>query len=229
MRDKNPSDTIYGLGLSGGLDSRVVLHYALKAGMNVNCFIIGDARPHFIFLSKDHKIAKNISKLYNMDSKFFFVKPFDKKNWHYHFVENCKRNPFTTPASFGTLFDKNALPQFDVLLTGLAGGESMGQSVPLNILNLDSNEATHALFKKFSRLSVFKHSEMHRSIDGVLSGEEFNQMFEKLHVFNENFDNYIEAFQSFLFNFLIQKSPKEIVPSIPTFSLFLQPEYLLLL
>ena len=33
-------DVVYGLGLSGGLDSRLALHYALKNGMRVRCFKI---------------------------------------------------------------------------------------------------------------------------------------------------------------------------------------------
>ena len=224
IKDSYTDDTVYGLGLSGGMDSRVVLHYALKAGIKVNCYIIGDVRPHILFLSKDHKNAVRICKLYNI-KKLRFVEPIDWKYWKENFIKNCKEHPFKPFGGFGPLLNKADVPKFDVLLSGTAGGESMGQTLPDNILELNHNQITFSIFKRLSKLAPYKHGSLQTSIDGVVSQYEFKQIFDKIYGFIKSFDSdNIGAFQSILYYFL-NRSLSVNTWGLPRHYLFYHKDY----
>lgn len=200
IKDKYPDNTTFGLGLSGGLDSRLVLHYAMKAEMKLRCFIIGESRPHFLFLSKDHKNALRIAKLYNIEMPKFVG--LDLKNWQELFKENCERSPFTWIAGFGPFAKRRDFPDFDVLLTGVGGGEMMGSSIfNPNINSFSKEELTNYIIKWYSLLDPYKYTNPKRehthSIPGILTNDEYDVIWEKIYRFTEKFENNIECVQSF--------------------------------
>jgi len=52
IRDMNPKTSIFGLGLSGGLDSRVVAYYAKKNNLPLKTFIFGEENLMHIILQE---------------------------------------------------------------------------------------------------------------------------------------------------------------------------------
>jgi asparagine synthetase B (glutamine-hydrolysing) len=56
----------YGIGVSGGLDSRVIPYYALKHSMPLKSFIIGQRTPHRFWLSRDHRSARDVASYYGL-------------------------------------------------------------------------------------------------------------------------------------------------------------------
>ena len=64
------SNTHYGLGLSGGMDSRLIAYLALKHKMKIKSFIFGENKSDAYYISK--KIAKKLNSfsLNNLLNKF---------------------------------------------------------------------------------------------------------------------------------------------------------------
>jgi asparagine synthase (glutamine-hydrolysing) len=67
IKGKNKSGAVYGSGLRGGLDSRIIPYYALKNGMRVKSFTIGERRPHKVFRSRDFKNARELAVYYRFE------------------------------------------------------------------------------------------------------------------------------------------------------------------
>lgn len=59
-------DVVYGIGLSGGLDSRVVLHYAKKNGMRVACFNMCKRKPNGLLEGRGLHLARQLAKVYDV-------------------------------------------------------------------------------------------------------------------------------------------------------------------
>lgn len=111
----NPSKS-FAIGLSGGLDSRLVAKYAIEEGL--------DLKP-FVFSNKDadaFHVARKIAKTLDLDLKELVIKD------HYYSLkdEHIKYDPmmnimYTTKCSI-----RNELPRAGCLLTGFYGGELFG-------------------------------------------------------------------------------------------------------
>lgn len=200
IRDRFSDDTVFALGLSGGMDSRVVLHYALKAGINPICFLYGTSRPHRIALSRDYRNSLDIAKLYNVKN-VKFIEPVNKNKFVERFVDNCRTKPYTSFSPPNSFFDMNKL-HYDVLLTGACGDESMGSCMPNDVSTMTQNNATNYLFKRLSKSTA--------AIPGIISCGELVEIYIKVINFINEFDSMEDAIHSFLYGFMVERGQKNI-------------------
>lgn len=126
-------DVQYAIGLSGGLDSRVIPYYAKKNGLRLKSFIIGVKRPHKFFLSQDHKNARKLADIFRLKHT--------ELEWNKDSLqEKMDLDVKNSPLSPSQLFKYEMLDscKFDVLLTG-GNGLIVGSELPENI-NIMSDE-----------------------------------------------------------------------------------------
>lgn len=118
-------DVVYGIGLSGGLDSRMVLHYAVKNDMKVHCFNICKKRPNGVLLARSVRLAQKIADLYSVP---LTIVEWDPKqiNAVKSAQTRCYPDGPMGQASVDIYkFIPSWEPDFDVMLTGGMGNAMM--------------------------------------------------------------------------------------------------------
>lgn len=143
---KTFGDVKYGLGVSGGLDSRIIPHYAKKQGMELVGYNLCVPRPHGIFLAQSCKNAVRLANMYNI--------PLTLVEWSY----KTAKEKVATKAMYYPLgrarnsfkYEEN-LPSFNVMLNGGAG-EIVGGALPANIEELSEIEFFDTMRKFFSSM-----------------------------------------------------------------------------
>ncbi len=227
IKKRNDYKTTYGIGLSGGLDSRLVPYYALKCNMKLISFIIGEKRPHKFVLSRDHKSARRLAKYYNL--KHFEVE-YNSESFKNKSFYELRYSPMVT-SNFFIAVQKN-LPKFDILLTGTNGGELFGGLLPNNIRELNEEELMDAIIRNFShmyfckkrsfanrlirkiikiifRFDYFQKSlNKGKSIEGIIKESEFIKIKSKIksYIKNNSDKSNIDIFQKYLFWHLVSRN-----------------------
>lgn len=115
---KKHGDVVYGIGLSGGLDSRLVLHYALKNNMKVMCFNLCDVRPHLFLKARSVRLAEKIANVCRIPIKLV--------QWDRNEIDIAKKKktqyypngPLSEAALDIYKFNSEELAEMDVLLNG---------------------------------------------------------------------------------------------------------------
>ena len=69
IKKLNPQEESFAVGVSGGLDSRIIPYYATKNGMNIDGFTIGIERPRKLFLSNDFNSANKIASHFGIERR----------------------------------------------------------------------------------------------------------------------------------------------------------------
>lgn len=138
IRALNPRST-YGVGLSGGLDSRLVPYYALKNDMPIKSFIIGQSHPHMICLSRDHSSAREIARFYGLEHSEV---EWNGDGFEQKMLRDIRNYPMGTSQFFISVV--NGIPTFDVLLTG-ASGMIVGSEIPKTITSMGRSELLNAI------------------------------------------------------------------------------------
>jgi asparagine synthase (glutamine-hydrolysing) len=134
-------DIEYGVGLSGGLDSRIIPYYALKNNMKLKAFIIGEKHPKSLLLSRDHKSARKIAQYFNIE---LIEIPVNNDGFKTQLENDISTYPLG-PAALGKLVHKG-IPSFDVLLTG-GNGLILGSEMPPNIESMSVDELHQAIIQ----------------------------------------------------------------------------------
>lgn len=146
LHRKFGDDVVYGVGLSGGLDSRVIPHYALAEGMKVVGYNICTSRPNHFFLAKSCKNAKKMARIWGI--------PFSLVEWKADKLSDklqIKIRNYPLGSGRNTFkYETQTLPHFDILLSG-ATGMIVGSEMPYNINELDDDELIEAMGKEFIR------------------------------------------------------------------------------
>ena len=113
---------VFGLGLSGGLDSRVALHYLLKCNNQLKCFNVCTARPRKLLLAKSVKNARELAKSKDADYR--------EVEWNVNTIRSkfdrmLEYQPLGTAGHFTNAYkyEKENMPDFDVLITA---GQAIG-------------------------------------------------------------------------------------------------------
>jgi asparagine synthase (glutamine-hydrolysing) len=65
----NPQESSFAVGISGGLDSRIIPYYAKKNGMDIEGFTIGLERPRKLLLANDFNSANKIAEYFNIERR----------------------------------------------------------------------------------------------------------------------------------------------------------------
>jgi len=216
IKEKGKSST-YGVGLSGGLDSRLVAYYAIKNGLELTSFIVGKSKPHGFLLSRDHDNAKNIARCLGI--KHHFEIDYATGSFQDRILKDVRESPMRSPGFLSNV----KLPKFDILLTGYDGGESFGSIIPATIQKMSTKDLVDYVMQKLSWMKVQSstkiatiitmfasafnvtfpksRSEIQQAIEGVISGEEFEVLRARIHQFmdkNKGKDN-VSILQKFLF------------------------------
>lgn len=135
--------TKYGLGLSGGLDSRVAGYFAKRAGADVSPYFVGDKTGSIGQYTYDAKRSMELEKALGLPG-VRFVNPlgvtWDEK------IQNDLKN--------ATLMSSNAhinagyeFGDFDVILNGAMGGELFGACIPGNVAEMTEEDVAEYLLK----------------------------------------------------------------------------------
>jgi len=132
-------DVQFGVGISGGLDSRVIPHYAKKHGMRIVGFNICVPKPHKLMLARGCKNARQLIKIFRMPYREVKWNPYTIKN---KIMAKTRNYPHGTGGN-SFKYESDGMPQFSVLLTG-GSGEIVGSELPKGIQFLSETE----LFEK---------------------------------------------------------------------------------
>lgn len=135
----NPERT-FGVGLSGGLDSRLIPHYAKRNNMPIRGFIIGQSRPHGVLLSRDHRSARAIADFYGIHQTEV---EWDADSYQEKMRRDVRNYPMGTSEFFITV--GNGIPDFDVLLTGSLGMIVGSSVIPQNIHSMSREELLNSI------------------------------------------------------------------------------------
>jgi len=164
IKDTNPSGATYGLGLSGGLDSRLVPHYTLKHGMVLRFFIIGEKRPHKFLLSRDHASARQLARYYGLQ---IHEVAYDSDSFDAKGDLDVRKYPLG-PSNF-FIAARRDVPEFDILLNGMNGGEMLGSTFPSAILELNNKDLLERLLQTFTYMYKHKRRSLPLRLVGKLT------------------------------------------------------------
>lgn len=154
--ERYPDDTTFGLGISGGLDSRPILHYSKKLGIEPRVWFLGDKKYDRNRLpiirnrlhTYDYTQAKRVCGLYDIDSLPAY--PFTPRPNPGVIEEDVKGEyPFSSYNVWRYHSDIRSLPEHDVMLSGFNMGEHFGQFLPTHADRMDTGEATSYLIETF--------------------------------------------------------------------------------
>lgn len=206
----NPPQSVYGLGLSGGMDSRLTAYYAVKHKLRLKTFIYGEKKSDAYFIAK--KIA-NLLKLEHFELGY-------KKDFYEYSKNSINFNPMMNVlyAWYYAVFKD--LPDFEVLLTGYNGDNQFGSHLEKSDLFIRTDEEfSDIIFEKYCELGnvaeilkYFKdpsiYSKIKRNVQDFSKKsinseywqkkEEFNYKFrQRRYIKNNPSFNFLGKFQSF--------------------------------
>lgn len=137
-------EVTYGLGISGGLDSRIISHYAKEAGMNITGFNICVPKPHGWLEAMSVKSARRIAETFHVG---FSVVSWKHENLREKIRFAVKQSPDFSGNSFK--YETVNMPEFDVLLTG-GSGLIVGSMLPNNLDAFTEEQLLEAIYDLFS-------------------------------------------------------------------------------
>lgn len=139
----------YGVGISGGLDSRIIPFYALNNGMDIVGFNNCVPRPKSFLLSRSCKNARQIASIYGI--------PYTEVKWTPAELEKKKRLKLEKypmgPQDSGSdicKYETDGFPDFDVLLTG-GSGAVIGSTLHSDIEEMSDGDIANYMIGLFCR------------------------------------------------------------------------------
>ena len=137
----------FGLGLSGGLDSRVALHYLENAGIRPTAFNLCVTRPHKLFLATSVLNARSLARAAHADYREVEWRP---ESVRAKMDAMLIHNPLGTCGHYTNAYkyETQGLPEFDVLVTaGQAIGPNLvGGTVVSNADTMSKEEVFDCLY-----------------------------------------------------------------------------------
>jgi hypothetical protein len=184
--------TIHGIGVSGGMDSRLVPYYAFKNNMRMHSYIIGEEKPNKFFKSNDHISSDLVVDYFKLKHQKLDYNELSYK-------EKNRLDAIYNPIGTSQIFKIPNIEKidFDILQTGASGFivgaspfYSSVRNLPLEILIFDK-QSSLKLRKKFVRLfkginyivgkDIFDTKDkIQLSIDGLITKEEVSTIEKHL-------------------------------------------------
>ena len=138
-------DVKYGLGVSGGLDSRVIPHYAKKHGMELVGFNICVPKPHGLLLARSCKKAQQVAEAFDIS--------YQNTYWNPETVEekvDTAMRQYPLGAGRNSFKYEPNVPSYDALLTG-ASGLIVGSMLPKRINEFSREELIVYMLSFFNK------------------------------------------------------------------------------
>ena len=190
--DLHPDESTFALGLSGGLDSRIIPYYAQKHGMDIEAFTIGTERPRGVLKSNDFRSADQIANHFGISRK---TVAFDGISFKEQLEMECELAPETSSQIF-KIVDSGSIKS-RVLITG-ASGFLIGAS-PMYSSILETNLLEHTL-RYQSMLGIKpKYSSAKKALNALFGFS-----------FNDRTDIKLDGFGSIFSSDEIEQSLAEI-------------------
>lgn len=192
------SNCIFGLGLSGGIDSRVVAYYAKKYGLQLKTFIFGEKK------SDAYYISNKIASLLELEHFELGHNP----NFFLNSKHSISFNPMMNLLYtwYYSVVDK--LPQFDFLLTGFNGDNQFGVHIDRSEIYFETeNQLVDAIISKYDELNYLESIE-HYLIDSSLKSAIKNDILS--FVSKSKNKEYWQIKEEFNYKFRQRKFIKEI-------------------
>jgi len=164
-------DVVFGVGVSGGLDSRLIPYYCNKHSILISPFIIGEEKPNGLVRSNDHKRASEICEKYSLP---LVNHNFENHNFKGKIIKDARQAPST--ASQILKMPQTQFISFSHLITGASGyivGSSPFYGNPENI------DLTATIFNRQSVLKCFPKYKKTKKVLNYIFGSNFN-VSEKL-------------------------------------------------
>lgn len=205
IKSKNKVNTTYGIGVSGGMDSRLVPYYTLKNNMKLNSYIIGEEKPNKFWKSNDHVSSDLIVDYFKLNNQKLDFNELSYK-------EKNRLDAIYNPIGTSQIFKIPKISQidFDILLTG-ASGFIVGASpfytsvkeLPIETLIFDK-QSSLKLRKRFVRFfkginyivgkDIFNTKDkIQSSIDGLITKNEVKELKKNLSSFLNKMDSLTQT------------------------------------
>lgn len=155
---------VYGMGLSGGLDSRVIPHYAKKHGLKLVSWNICTQRPNGILEANSVRNARKLANEFNI--------PFTVVEWKKQKLKEKLRlktinMPMGTSGRNMFKYETEGIPKFDVMLSG-GFGILVGDYFPEELPNLNKDGLKKVMKRMFTTLqSTSNKGRMERAINYI--------------------------------------------------------------
>lgn len=134
----------YGLGLSGGLDSRVIPYYALQHGLELRAFNTCICRPHGILKARNVKSSEALARFYQVPFKLnkWKKETFSQK------MDTCLKLFPEDPGGCPFKYEDSETGTFSSMLSG-GSGMTVGSELPVGIAKMTEEELFSAMVTEF--------------------------------------------------------------------------------
>lgn len=191
---------IFGMGLSGGLDSRIIPHYAKKHGLKLRSFNICNKKPKGLLIASSCKNAIKLAKVYKIPFKLIEWKPYKLEDKIYL---KTRMQPLAGTGRNTFKFEQEGLPRFDIMLNG-GFGELIGNALPADIACLDREGLVEAIKNVFAGMfttTTFK-SRCNRALSYIfhidLHLKEKNESKSIKRLFQKDYDEVIDSITDYV-------------------------------
>ena len=218
LKEKYSEKTKFGVGLSGGLDSRLIAHYAKKYKLRLVPYCIGEKYYFYPIKTNGYNVAKKIANYFNL-TNFKFI------NYNSESTFNKIYYDIYYAPYLGSAFEIAPLaiiPDFDIMLNGEHGGVFFGEFDFRPLLNY-SKSTIHKYLLQFLCHYQFKNYVMNKDEETIA----LNKVKNYVSKINSN-DRY-EIFYQFFFEIYGSKSRRGFFESNyglkKSYSQFLNPNF----
>lgn len=218
LKNKYSPKTKFGVGLSGGLDSRLVAYYCNKYNMKLIPYCIGEKYYIYPIKTQGYKVAKKIADYFCLDD-FKFIQ-YNSESYFRKLFYDINYLPYINSSI--TINPLMHIPDFDIMINGEHGGVFFGEFDFRPLLN-------------YSKLSLEKYLLEflchHHKKEMVMSKNEINIALNKVKDYVQKIkthDRY-QIFYQFFFEIYGSKSQRGFFESNygfkKSYSLFLNPKF----
>lgn len=219
LSQKYTNRTCFGIGLSGGWDSRILVHYAQKYKLNIIPYCVGQKYLLFPFHTYGYKVVSKIAKYFEI-ANFKFIN-YNSESYDNKLIHEIVFYPEgASNIAVGCL---KSIPDFDVMLDGEHGGVFFGEFDWEPLLSIRKENLGDYLV---NFLSFAKDNEQ------IMTEEDMNKFKKDLQSYVDKIDtdDIFEIYYKYFFEVLGSKTKKGFFESNygtkERYSPYLNPEFI---